>query len=236
MTDFEWQEIRLAVFDVDGTLYDQRCLRPKMLLELLAHCLRRPGDLRVLRLIAEFRRSREELAVAEVEGIGELQYQRPAAKLGLEPTEARRTLESWMLERPLKHLRACRFAAVDSFMQALQKSGIVVAVLSDYPAADKLAALGLDADQQVSAVDPEVDRLKPHPRGLQRVLELTGVPVEQSVMIGDRDERDGECARRAGTHWLIKTSGGQPEGPYFREYADLLSSFEQRAAEEATLQ
>ena len=121
-------------------------------------------------------------------------------------------------------------------MQTLRESGIVVAALSDYPAADKLAALELDADLQVSAVDPEVDRLKPHPRGLQRVLDLAGVSGDQSVMIGDRDERDGECARRAGTHWLIKTSGGQSEGPHFREYADLLKSFEQRAAEEATLQ
>lgn len=236
MADFDWQDIRLAVFDVDGTLYDQRCLRPKMLFELLTHCLRRPGDLRVLRLIAEFRRSREKLAVAEAEGIGELQYLRPAANLGWEPTEARRTLEDWMLDRPLKHLRACRFSAVDSFMQVLQESGIVVAVLSDYPAADKLAALELDADLQISAVDPEVDRLKPHPRGLQRVLELAGVAADQSVMIGDRDERDGECARRAGTRWLIKTSGDRPAELYFKEYADLLKSFEQSAAEEATLQ
>lgn len=236
MADFDWQDIRLAVFDVDGTLYDQRCLRPKMLFELLAHCLRRPGDLRVLRLISEFRRSREKLAVAEAEGIGELQYLRPAASLGWEPTEARRTLEDWMLDRPLKHLRACRFSAVDSFLQALQESGIVVAVLSDYPAADKLAALELDADLQISAVDPEVDRLKPHPRGLQRVLELASVAADQAVMIGDRDERDGECARRAGTRWLIKTSGDRPAELYFKEYSDLLKSFGQSAAEDATLQ
>ena len=228
--ELDWRDVRLVVFDIDGTLYDQRCLRPKMLLELLTHCLRHPGDLRVLRLISEFRRFREELAVGEAEGIGKVQYQQPAERLGIEPSEARRLLDSWMLERPLKHLRPCRFVGVDSFMRVLHRSELTVAVLSDYPAADKLAALGLEADLQVSAVDPEVDRLKPHPRGLQRVLEIAGVAAEQTVMIGDRDERDGECARRAGTQYLIKSSSRQPGTHHFREYADLLNSFEQRSA------
>jgi len=235
MADLDWRGIRLVVFDVDGTLYDQRCLRPTMLTELLTHCLRHPGDLRVLRLISTFRRFREELAVEEAEGIGKLQYQQPAARLGIEPTEARRLLDAWMLERPLKHLRRCRYAGVADFMSALRRSGRTVAVLSDYPAADKLAALELEADLQVSAVDPEVDRLKPHPRGLQRVLEISGVAAEQTVMIGDRDERDGECARRAGMQYLIKSSSAQPKMHHFREYADLLNSFEQRSAEDAAL-
>jgi FMN phosphatase YigB (HAD superfamily) len=121
-------------------------------------------------------------------------------------------------------------------MHSLNRSGVTIGVLSDYPAADKLAALELEADLQVSAVDPEVDRLKPHPRGLQRVIEICGVATEQVVMIGDRDERDGECARRAGTRYLIKSSVGQPGMHRFSEYADLLNSFEQRSAEDAALQ
>lgn len=236
MVDVEWRDIRLVVFDVDGTLYDQRCLRPKMLGELLTHCLRHPSDLRVLRLISVFRRYREELAVEELEGISKLQYQQPAARVGIEPTAARRLLDEWMLERPLKHLRPCRYAGVAGFMRTLRSSGLTVAVLSDYPAADKLAALELEADLQVSAVDPEVERLKPHPRGLQRVIEMGGVSTEQVVMIGDRDERDGECARRAGTRYLIKSTEGQPRMHHFREYADLIDSFEQGSAEDAALQ
>jgi FMN phosphatase YigB (HAD superfamily) len=120
-------------------------------------------------------------------------------------------------------------------MQALRTAGVAVAVLSDYPAADKLAALELEADILVSAVDPRVDRLKPHPRGLQRVIELAGVEPEKTVMIGDRDERDGECARRAGARWLIKAASDRSQG-FFKDYSTLLESFERSAAEEAALQ
>ena len=65
---------------------------------------------------------------------------------------------------------------------------------------------------------------------------MCGVSTEQVVMIGDRDERDGECARRAGTRYLIKSTDGQPRMHHFREYADLIDSFEQGSAEDAALQ
>lgn len=236
MIDIDWRGIGLVVFDVDGTLYDQRCLRPRMIGELLSHCFRHPTDLRVLRLIAEFRRCREQLAEAEAEGVDELQFQLPAERLGMEPSTVRRTLESWMLERPLRYLAACRFPDVERFFAALRAADVTVAVLSDYPAGDKLAALGLQADLLVSAVDPKVDRLKPHPRGLQRVLELSRCEADQAVLIGDRDDRDGESARRAGVRYLLKVPDDRRGGPFFRGYADLLSSFVQRPAEDAALQ
>ena len=109
-------------------------------------------------------------------------------------------------------------------------------MLSDYPAADKLGALGLEVDLQVSAIDDEVERLKPHPRGLQHVLELAGIEPDRTVMIGDRLERDGECARRAGTKYLIKSPGHPSREPFFREFSELLDSFVSSAAEGAALQ
>jgi FMN phosphatase YigB (HAD superfamily) len=236
MIDFDWRDIRLAVFDVDGTLYDQRCIRPRMIRQLVTHCLRHPGDLKVLRLISEFRRCREKLAEAEIAGIAELQYRCPAETLGLATAEVRRVVESWMLQRPLPHLRGCRFDGVGRCFAALERSGVMLAVLSDYPAAAKLVALGLEVELQVSGVDPQVDRLKPHPRGLQRVLELAGVAPEQAVMIGDREDRDGECARRAGVRALIKVSKPQRDKACFRDFADLTQSLEQSSAEDAALQ
>jgi len=224
MISIDWQRISLVVFDVDGTLYDQRVLRLKMMRRLAIHCLRHPGDLRVLRVISTYRQCREELAEEESEGIAELQFRRPAEKLGVEPDDVRRTVEDWMLERPLEHLRPCRYAKVADFMAALRANGKEVAVLSDYPAGEKLQALELDASLAVSAVDPEVDRLKPHPRGLFRVLELAGVPPQQALLVGDRDDRDGECARRAGVPYLIRTREPATDGHQFQDYEDLVRS------------
>lgn len=236
MNSIEWQRISLVVFDVDGTLYDQRPLRLKMMQRLATHCLRHPGDLRVLRLISAFRQCREELAEEESEGIAELQFRRPAEKLGVEPDEVRRVVEDWMLARPLEHLRPCRYAKVAEFMAELSSSGKDVAVFSDYPAAEKLRALELDASVAVSAVDPEVDRLKPHPRGLHRVLELAEVLPHQALLVGDRDDRDGECARRAGVSYLIKTRGPAADGHQFQDYGDLVRSLHSDRAQEVALQ
>lgn len=236
MLNLEWRRIDLVVFDVDGTLYDQRLLRRKMIRQLLNHCLVRPWDWRVLQVIAAFRRERERLAESEVAGIRALQYRRPAEILGLEPEKVRRIVEEWMLQRPLLHLHACRYAKVADFVDDLARRGVATAVLSDYPSAEKLRALGLEIEHQVSATDPEVDRLKPHPRGLQRVLELTGIRSDRAVLVGDRDDRDGECARRAGVSYLIRSSEAATNGHEFRHYLDLVRSLHSERAEDAALQ
>jgi putative hydrolase of the HAD superfamily len=75
--------------------------------------------------------------------------------------------------------------------------------LSDYPSRTKIAALGLHADYHVSASD--VGLLKPHPRGLQRLMELAGTAPEETLLIGDRLARDGEAARRAGCLCLLRS-------------------------------
>lgn len=236
MITVDWQRVQLVVFDVDGTLYDQRCLRRKMVAELLQHCLSHPGDLQLLRLIARFRRTREALAEEEVAGIEELQYRRPAADLGLAPQVVRQQVEAWMLHRPLKYLRRCRFESVEAVFAALKHQGKAIAVLSDYPADSKLAALGLEADILVSAVDPEVDRLKPHPAGLARVLDLAQVSPEAGLLIGDRDDRDGESARRVGMPYLLKSASQAPPGVGFTGFAELLSSLGEIRAGDAALE
>lgn len=236
MISLDWQGIDLVVFDVDGTLYDQRRLRFKMIQQLVAHCLRNPGDLRTLRVISAFRRCREELAEEESERIADLQFRRPAERLGVEPDAVQRTVEEWLLKRPLEHLRPCRYAKVADFMAVLRASGKQVAVFSDYPAGDKLRALELEASLAVSAVDPEVDRLKPHPKGLHRVVELAGVAPHRALLVGDRDDRDGECARRAGISYLIRTHAPATDGHQFQDYGELVRSLHSDRAEDAALQ
>lgn len=199
----DWQRVRAVVFDVDGTLYDQRTMRLRMARELALRCLARPATLREARILKTFRRLREELADEEATGIGRLQYARTAERLGLPPDRVEAVVEEWILRRPLRHAAACRRAGARRLFSELRDGGRRVGVWSDYPAAGKLAAMGLAADTVVAATDPEIDRLKPHPAGLARLLEVFGVSSDEALMIGDRDERDGEAARRLGCPYLL---------------------------------
>jgi phosphoglycolate phosphatase/putative hydrolase of the HAD superfamily len=221
MEPIDWSSVRLVIFDVDGTLYDQACIRRRMLWELGLHALRQPTDLKSLKVIAEFRRARERLAEEGAERIRELQYRRPAANLGIRPDRVAEVVGEWFERRPLDHLRRCRCAAVDKVFESLRQSGRSIAVFSDYPVRDKLRALELEADFIAAGPDPEIDRLKPHPAGLHHLMSRSGIPPEQCVMIGDREDRDGACARRAGIAYLIKTTS--PRAPHhFRGFEELL--------------
>jgi phosphoglycolate phosphatase/putative hydrolase of the HAD superfamily len=221
MQPISWDAVRAVVFDVDGTLYDQRRMRRRMAAVLLLHCLRHPQQLGLLRTVQIFRRIREELGEEEVGDVARAQYRRPAERLAIDPETVRRVAEDWLGERPLAHLPACRAPAIDTLFAALRDTGRTIAVFSDYLIEDKLNALGLRADLCVSALDPDVDRLKPNARGLERILQRLDLPAAACVMIGDRDDRDGEAARRVGMPFLRKVWGGKGEAGTIDDYAAL---------------
>jgi FMN phosphatase YigB (HAD superfamily) len=220
----DWRDIRVVVFDVDGTLYDQGPLRRRMMKEILLYCLARPSRISLLRAIHEFRKSREQLADEEADSISRTQYERPASRLGVSPGEVQTVVEEWMFERPLRHLRACRYEGVAEVFSRLKGTGRTVAAFSDYPAAKKLRALELETDLIVTALDPEVDCFKPQPAGLLQVMKLARAEPTQVLLVGDRDERDGECARRAGSPCLLKVAGAATSHGTFTDYRQLLSS------------
>jgi len=211
-----------VVFDVDGTLYEQSPLRRKMAVELLAYCALRPWQAGLLRRLQTFRRQREALGEEEAADVRRLQYERPAVALGLDPEALRREVEEWMEHRPLRHLASCRVTGARRFFALLRAAGIRIAVLSDYPAAAKLEALDLDAGLVVSGTDPEIDRLKPRPEGLLAIVERLAVEPSRCLMIGDRDDRDGACARRAGVPYLLRRPGEAPVEGSFSNYLELL--------------
>lgn len=224
MPPVRWEAVRAVVFDVDGTLYDQGSMRRRMATALLLHCMRHPGDLGLLRTVQAFRRIREELGEEEVGNVATLQYTRPAERLNISPETVRQIAEHWLGRRPLAHLPACRAPGIDTLFATLQATGRRIAVFSDYAIEDKLEALGLEADLCVSALDPDVDCLKPNARGLERILDRFELPPEACVMIGDRDDRDGEAARRVGMPYLRKVWGGQAGDGTVRDYAALAST------------
>jgi HAD superfamily hydrolase (TIGR01549 family) len=114
--------------------------------------------------------------------------------------EAESLVDEWMQMRPLKHLRFCRARGLAPLLDFLVRSGVRMGVLSDYPPAAKLRALGIE--HQFSLVlcstDPEIGALKPHPRGFLVACDRWRLPAREVLMVGDRFDVDAAGAAAAG--------------------------------------
>ena len=220
-TPLDWSTIDLVVFDVDGTLYDQRRLRLGMLRQLLGHTWQ-TRSLDPLLTLRTFRRVREALGEQARADFMTLQYAQTASRHGKTPGAVRALTDEWMEQRPLPLLAACRCAHVAEVFAGLRAAGKRVAAFSDYPAAAKLAALGLRADVVVCATDAGIARLKPDPAGLLAILRQTGVAPERALMIGDRFDRDAVAAARAGMRALIRSRRPHARWATFQGYDDVV--------------
>ncbi|WP_128255563.1 HAD family hydrolase [Falsirhodobacter deserti] len=201
---------RLVIFDVDGTLYDQSRLRRAMAMRLLSH-IALSGRVSTLKALKAYRHAREATADAESADF-ESEALAAAARAGrMDPARARELVNDWMQQRPLPLLGRCRYDGVAELFARLRAQGTVIGVLSDYPAEAKLKAMGLEADAIAFAGGPGVPLQKPHPDGLHHLMKVTNALPAETILIGDRDERDGEAARRAGIDVLIRAD--RPAGP-----------------------
>jgi putative hydrolase of the HAD superfamily len=182
--------------DLDGTLYAQAPVRLAMAAELSLL------GWSAVRVLKRFRHEQEALRALELEGDPfTLQLERTAAALGEKPAAVEALVRSWMIERPGKWLSLFRRRALLEEIRAFKASGGRTALVSDYPARQKLAALEAAPlfDVIVASGEPEGPRrLKPHPSGVLRAAAALGVEPARCLVIGDRPDADGAAARSAG--------------------------------------
>jgi HAD superfamily hydrolase (TIGR01549 family) len=212
--------VKAVIFDVDGTLYDQRRLRRQMLRDLLAYYLARPWRFRELMILRAYRSIREEHA-GEAGNIETGQYHWCAERMGCSPDEVRQVVARWIYREPNQYLHALTYPGARRLFDLLHRQGIRVAIYSDHSATEKLQAMGLKADLVVCSTDPQVDRLKPDPAGLLHITKALGLRMDQCLFIGDRQEMDGECAIRAGMPYHILETRDRALDPY----ASLIKEF-----------
>ena len=215
----DWTAIELVVFDIDGTLYDQRALRIRMAREMLPDALL-GRSIRVFRVIRAYRRIRERLGEQEVEDFEPKLIAATASTAGCTQADVLAIVEEWIERRALPHLAELRYEGLPELLSALSQKGKAIGVFSDYPAARKLAALNVRADYVVCAGDSACGLLKPHPRGLENLIAAAGVTPAATILIGDRTDRDGLAAKRAGTRCLIRSSGSVEGWQTFADYRD----------------
>lgn len=196
-----------VLFDLDGTLYDERAVRRSMLPRLALGALL-GGGLRLLRTVQAYRAAREALRDEQYATGAELaQAHRSlaASRARVAPEELARVTEDWLERRPLDAVvRAARPGLRELFV-GLAERGVRVGVFSDHPVEAKLAALGVLSlvSAHRSAFSEDVGAFKPAPLGFLRLAEELGVEPAQCWVVGDRDDCDGAAADAAGMRFLL---------------------------------
>jgi FMN phosphatase YigB (HAD superfamily) len=84
-----------------------------------------------------------------------------------------------------------------------------------------LILLGLIDHVDVFAISEDFGRLKPDPRLTEAALNDLGARREQTWMVGDDPDSDGEAARAAGMVWVRVGDQGRPGDLNIRNVAEL---------------
>ena len=189
---------RLVILDLDGTLYDKKGLSRRMVLHA-------PWDM--LKMLAERKTRAEMKGIWQGEGFAESYYQRMAQRMHCSEKKA----QAWYEKRymPLMVRMIGKYQRVNDwvipFVEECRSRGVKIVVLSDYThAKEKLEALGLDTQvyEWVGSTS-ELGGLKPAAELMQTLTERMGVAAASCLVIGDREDTDGEMARKAGADFCL---------------------------------
>jgi HAD superfamily hydrolase (TIGR01549 family) len=198
----DWKSIQLVIFDVDGTLYHQSKLRRKVAFDLLSYYSLRPWKAVDLQILSHYRSIREEHAGEEFLNLQTEQYQWTANHLNISTDKVEALINKWMYLHPLKYLKSCRYNGLKDFFRVLESQKIQRAVFSDYQFESKMNYLELSYELGVASTDASVNALKPNAKGLAVLLDKANISADECLYIGDRIERDGECAKRLNIQYL----------------------------------
>lgn len=210
--EFVPADLRGIIFDVDGTLYRQNKVQRVLLRRFFRAHLKCPLQaLSTFKAVQTYRKAHEALRrlPPDWSDIAEAQLQLACHWARVSPEFMRSCVARWMEQEPLDLIAASIRDGLRELLLRAKELGLRLAVFSDYPAKQKLAAMQIDQlfDAVVTAQDPGVQRFKPDPRGLQVALQQLGVHARESLYIGDEAEVDGVAALHAGMRCIIL---GQP--------------------------
>ena len=162
----DWLRLKAVIFDVDGTLYNQHMLCARMFFVLASYYMTHLLRLKDLRILISFRRQREKNIFKVSSDLRRDQYIWTSLDCGVSYDRVYGVVHRWIYRGPLKYISACRYPGVVKFLNNLHKIRIKTVVFSDYPAQDKLRALGISDCSLFCATDKNINSFKPNPKGL----------------------------------------------------------------------
>lgn len=190
------ENVKSVVFDLDGTLYDNKGLPMKLIL----------GDIWNMFVLSAERKARKVIMGkdfgSEKAVFDALFLEMTKVKNNMTPEKARRWYEERYMPLQVSVLRMYFQARplVVELLEALKARNLKVILYSDYGcAAEKLQALGIPVDLFDAIVSaPELGGLKPCRQSMERLMSQYDLQPETMLYVGDREDTDGESSRPFG--------------------------------------
>lgn len=200
MIKFNGKDIKVVVFDLDGTLYE---LGFKVKFQFFMKNLKRWGLFHAHREVQDELRGQD---LSSGKEFYDIYLENIAKKAGMDVVN----VEDWYFNR-----------FEDSFSEIIAKAGkrehllelfdhlrdndVRIAVYTDYSFIEKrLDALNIDLQNFEMLISSELEGvLKPTARPLKKISETMNIPLENILMVGDNYDTDGKSAKLAGTEFCI---------------------------------
>jgi putative hydrolase of the HAD superfamily len=200
--EYNFEPVRLCIFDLDGTLYDQKkvrlCIGYYLFLRLILFSIR----ITDLKIISSFRQQREKHKGYSSPFLEKEQFHWCSEELGIPVEKVENTIQYLMQKLPLRFLLRARYKGIDSVFDWLRSNRIAIVIYSDYPVEEKLNILQLKADAVFCSTDAEIHQFKPSGKAIEVICHKMKIRKEAALLVGDREDTDGETARLAGIQFL----------------------------------
>ena len=208
LQDTKISNARGVLFDVDGTLYHQNCLRFIVAIRFAMYVLIRPfKTIKEIGIVSNYRNAQEWLRknVSSDPLTLNTQLDRTVIATGISYSEISACIDEWIERVPLRFLAVCARRKLLRYIHHWYRLKIPMGVYSDYKAEEKLKVLGLRETLSVviCSMDSDVSALKPDPRGFEIAASKMGLSPSQMVYVGDREDVDAIGAENAGMTPII---------------------------------
>ncbi len=198
-------DIEAVIFDLDGTLYIPKWLKLKSVLHCFPHIW-------TLKTIQDVRKKMRGIDYGSKEELHRNLFQKVSSQNGKTTRKVSEIYIDRFCKGQITLLKGYKpRAGLSTILEKLKSSNVKLVLLSDYPyVKERIESLGIDSNLFQLITDSEsYGALKPSARVILDIADKLNIPSEKILIVGDRDDTDGEASRQAKTHFIHIINKGQ---------------------------